>query len=329
MKIYPETQFAKMPNEIIEFKRNRSATELEEKLITLAVVDMQTKYHSLKASGQPIDWDYIATNKITAQQFSEVLKVTNNTQKLRQSLEDLKSLGLAVRYKEYVERTNKMHTFSEYLSIFKNFKFDETDNIIYYTFDDFFQRFFTEIGKHFQLSIAEIVGLHSAHTMRIYNLLKSKLNMDKTKFEFTILELKKYLNIEKKYKDYFDFKRFVLEIAKAQINASSSAKFQLEYQEIKEGKKVVIIEFEIISLGEKYYDIVKKLPNYKKDIEYKKFKKMMLHESNNIAEIARTLVAHIEQYSYNPEDTVFKMCTKALEIELEKWSSETLNLAKK
>ena len=147
--------------------------------------------------------------------------------------------------------------------------------------------------------------------------------MDKIKFVFTLLELKKYLNLEKKYKDYFDFKRFVLDVAKNQINASASAKFQLEYIEIKEGKKIIAIEFEIISLGEKYYEITKKLPNYKKDVEYKKLKKLMLHENNDIGEIARTLVAHIEQYSYNPEDTVFKMCTKALSIELEKWNSIT------
>ena len=326
MKKYPEKQFAKVPNDFIEIRRNRFATELEEKLIALAVVDMQAKYNALKNSHSPIDWSYIATNTIAAQKFSEILQVTNNTQKLRQSLQDLKSLGLSIRYQEYVERTGKMHMISEYVSVFSRFRFDETDNIIRYTFDEFFSKFFNEVtNNYFQLSIAEVVGLHSAHTMRIYSLLKSKLNMDKTTHEFSIEDLKKYLNLEKKYKNYFDFKRGVLDVATAQINASPSAKFQLEYKELKDGKKVVAIKFIIIALGDKYYEITNKIPHYIQNQIYKRIQKLSKHSDTIIAGASLQLLdVFNEEKCINLEQVLCKMNMEVINKRLEKLGENPL-----
>lgn len=328
MKKYPEQQFAKVPNEFIEIRRNRLATELEEKLIVLAVVDMQAKYNALKNSHSSIDWNYIATNTISAQKFSEILQVTNNTQKLRQSLQDLKSLGLSIRYQEYVEHTGKMHMISEYVSIFNRFRFDETDNIIRYTFDEFFSKVFNEVKTHyFQLSIAEVVGLHSAHTMRIYSLLKSKLNMDKIAHEFSIEDLKKHLNLEKKYKNYFDFKRGVLDVATTQINSSPSAKFQLKYKEIKDGKKVVAIEFNVIALGDKYYEITNKIPHYIQNQIYKRIQKLSMHSDTIIAGASLQLldVFH-EEKCINLEQNLCKMNIEVIKKRLEKLGEKPLKI---
>jgi plasmid replication initiation protein len=322
MKNYPETQFAKVPNEFLDFHRTRIASELEEKFIALAVVDMQSKHTGLKASGQPSDWDYISRNKITFAMFSEILKVTNNTQHIRKSIQDLKSLNLGIKYRHWNEENQKMHIKTDYISIFRIFTIDETSSTVEFQFEPYFQQFFTDIGKHFQLSIAEIVALNSTHSIRLYSLFKSKLNMDKTKHKITIETLKKYLHIENKYSDYFDFKRRILEVAKTQINASSSAKFQLEYTEVKEGKRVVAIEFEIIPLGEKYYETTRKIPNYKKNIEFKRYQKLTKHINPMIAELASHIVVFAEKYGFDTEQRLLQMYIKNINLELKECDQE-------
>ena len=319
MKNYPQTQFAQLPNEFIEFHRTRIPSELEEKFIALAVIDMQAKYQSLKSTNQPNDWDYISRNKITFSQFSQTMQITNNTQHIRQSIQDLKSLNLGIKYSQWNEETQKNHIKTDYISIFRIFTIDETGTTIEFQFEPYFQQFFTNIGKHFQLSIAEIIALNSTYSIRIYSLFKSKLNMDKTKHIITIEEFKSSLQIEKKYSDYHDLKRFVLERAISQINAAASSKFQLHYSEIKKGKKVIALEFEIIHLGEKYYESTKKIPNYKKNTEFKRYQKLTKHDDPVIAELASNIVSFSRKHGFDTEQRLLKMYIKNITFELEEF----------
>jgi plasmid replication initiation protein len=108
--------------------------------------------------------------------------------------------------------------------------------------------------------------------------------MDKQDFTYTILELRKMLNIKDKYKLYGDFKKRILDIAKEQINSSDSAVFNIDFEEIKTGKAVTSIKFFILKKGQfNYYQQNNLLPNYQLD----KIKKecaviIKTHDKNDI-----------------------------------------------
>ena len=117
VKKYTKTQFAQIPNGFIEFSRNRFATELEEKFIALAVISMQAKYKALEKSYTPMDWGHISTNRISFADFSETMDLTNNTKKIKQSIMDLKSLGLCVSYKIWNIETKRNNLIHDYINI--------------------------------------------------------------------------------------------------------------------------------------------------------------------------------------------------------------------
>lgn len=327
VKKYTKTQFAQIPNGFIEFSRNRFATELEEKFIALAVIGMQAKYKALEKSYTPMDWEYISTNRISFADFSETMDLTNNTKKIKQSIMDLKSLGLCVSYKIWNVETKKDNLIHDYISIFDLFKINETETHIDYHFCTYFQKFFIDVGNHFQLSIDEIVGLHSAHTIRIYSLLKSKYNMNATKHQFSVEDLKSFLNVDKKYIKYSNFKCKVLEVAKNQINSALSSKFQINYTEIKSRQKVVAIEFEMKSLGEKYYEATNKMPRYKQNQIYKRIHKLSTHEDTIIAGASLQLLdVFNEEKCINLEQTLCKMNIEVINKRLERLGDKQLKI---
>ena len=139
---------------------------------------------------------------------------------------------------------------------------------------------------YFKLSVEEVIGLNSTHAIRIYQLLKTKQNMDKREFEYSIAEIKQQLNIEKKYSLYANFKNKVLELSKQQINSSDASQFNIDYEEIKTGKAVTSIKFHILPKGKSYYQENNLIAGYKLDQINKncnKWKKE--HDENDVVYI--------------------------------------------
>jgi plasmid replication initiation protein len=100
---------------------------------------------------------------------------------------------------------------------------------------------------------SDVLKFKSVYSIRIYILSKQYKTFKKRLF--TLDELKKKLGIYNKYTKYNDFKKRVLEIAVNEINEKSDLK--LEYNEIKEGRKVSEIVF-FIDEDSKDIDIYKK-----------------------------------------------------------------------
>ena len=73
------------------------------------------------------------------------------------------------------------------------------------------------------------------------------------------------LNIDKKYSLYGDFKRYVLELSKSQINSSEASQFNIDYEEVKTGKAVTSIKFHILPKGKNYYQENNLIAGYKLD----------------------------------------------------------------
>ena len=96
--------------------------------------------------------------------------------------------------------------------------------------------------RYTQYKLTQITGLSSIYAIRIYEMLKRNEGLKVRKL--FIDDLKKSLAIPpEQYTRFNDFKRKVLDIAQKEINAKTDLK--IDYQLIKAGKKIEIIEFSI------------------------------------------------------------------------------------
>ena len=100
------------------------------------------------------------------------------------------------------------------------------------------------LGKRFtQYQLKNILGMKSAFSVRIYEILKSYAY--KKTMEIELDELKCLLAVDKvkSYNRFPDFRRKVLEIAMREINELTD--LEVSYETILKGKKVVGIRFDI------------------------------------------------------------------------------------
>lgn len=90
------------------------------------------------------------------------------------------------------------------------------------------------------------IGLKSKHTPRMYYFLKL---YEDTGFRIDKIEtLKRMLECEDY--NYYDFKRYVIEPAKNEINNSETSDIKFDYEPIKVGRSVEAIKFKIIKIRE-------------------------------------------------------------------------------
>ena len=89
--------------------------------------------------------------------------------------------------------------------------------------------------------LREILNLKSKHSIKIYELCASVLY--KGKLEISLDDLKHYLGIDGKYKDYRDFRKSVLDLSVKDINENTY--LYITYEPIKHNKKIIGIELKI------------------------------------------------------------------------------------
>lgn len=111
--------------------------------------------------------------------------------------------------------------------------------------DDVFNYIQVQEKNFTMLRLETVYSFKKFHTMRIYELLKQWSNTKKV-VTLTTEELKKYLNIEDNtgYKNFSNIDRKILKPATKEINDKSE--LTISYEPIKEGRKVVAIDFSII-----------------------------------------------------------------------------------
>ncbi len=101
-----------------------------------------------------------------------------------------------------------------------------------------------DLGQRFtEYQLREILGMKSAFSIRIYELMKS-YEFKKT-ITFELEELKRLLMVEdvKSYNNFKDFRKKVLEIAQREINDLSD--INITFEPVTKGRKVVQIIFRI------------------------------------------------------------------------------------
>lgn len=121
-------------------------------------------------------------------------------------------------------------------------------------FDDDMMPYLLELSKqneyftHYQLKY--ILPMRSQYAVRLYEILKS-YQLNNREWFFDVDALKKQLNCEN-YKDFYDFRRWVIEPAVAEINEFSDIK--VAWEPVKEGRKVVRLVFYMV--GKNKHDLI-------------------------------------------------------------------------
>ena len=112
-----------------------------------------------------------------------------------------------------------------------------------FTFGKELEPFLLQLKEHFTLyNIGSVVHL-SGHSTRIYEVLK-RHQFKKEPVTLTIADLKFWLKIEKKYPEYYEFKRWVLEPSREELEKYTDIRFIYREAE-KEGKRIISLEFTI------------------------------------------------------------------------------------
>ncbi len=112
-----------------------------------------------------------------------------------------------------------------------------------FTFGNELKPFLLQLKEHFTLyNIGNVVHL-SGHSTRIYEVLK-RHHFKKEPVTLTVADLKFWLKIEKKYPEYYEFKRWVLEPSREELEKYTDIRFTYREAE-KEGKKILSLEFSI------------------------------------------------------------------------------------
>jgi plasmid replication initiation protein len=121
---------------------------------------------------------------------------------------------------------------------------DPDNAYIEFKFNDDLKPHLLELKSRFaKYDLYNIVGLQSTYSIRIFEILKSFQYLHEVTFE--VEDLKAILDITDKYKLYADFKRYVVD--KALEDLSKNCDITFTYQEIKQGRKVHALRFEIRS----------------------------------------------------------------------------------
>lgn len=129
------------------------------------------------------------------------------------------------------------------VSWFNKVRTNKKSGTVTVRFDDDMMPYLLELTKdnqyytHYQLKY--ILPMKSQYAVRLYELLKS-YQRNNYEWFFDVESLKKQLNCEN-YKNFYDFRRWVLDPAVAEINEFTDIK--IAWEPVKEGRKVTRVTF--------------------------------------------------------------------------------------
>lgn len=132
------------------------------------------------------------------------------------------------------------------VSWFNKVRTNKKSGTVTVRFDDDMMPYLLDLTKenkyftHYQLKY--ILPMKSQYAIRLYELLKS-YQRNNIEWFFDIDPLKKQLNCEK-YKDFYDFRRWVIEPAVAEINEFTDIK--IAWEPVKEGRRVARVNFYMV-----------------------------------------------------------------------------------
>jgi plasmid replication initiation protein len=118
-------------------------------------------------------------------------------------------------------------------------KYDDKKGVLKLSFHPYLKPYMLQLRDKFtKVNLGDIFSLKSVYSIRVYELLKQYESVGNRKI--SLEDLRSFCGISQtQYKKYNDFKRFVLETAKNEINAKTDV--FIDYQESKRSRKIVAI----------------------------------------------------------------------------------------
>lgn len=136
---------------------------------------------------------------------------------------------------------------------------------------------------------AEVINIKGSYSTRLIELLHQYKKIGKREFIYS--DLRRYLGVsDEKYKDYRDFKKWILEQAKKEINKNPKSTIDVDFKGIKVGRFIGKIEFTIIA---------RRQPSEQEKQDIKQ--QILLAEET----VAATVMADEEINQLNPDDSIF------------------------
>jgi plasmid replication initiation protein len=169
-------------------------------------------------------------------------------------------------------------------------KYNTDKGIISLSFHPHLKPFFLQLKRNFtKINITDLMGLQSAHSVRIYELLKQKEYAGSR--VISIKDIRDYCGIsENKYKKIHDFIRKVLEISKREINDKTD--IEISYSMVKECRKYSSVNFEI------------------------KNKKKLEKTPNQIISLRDELIKKIQEFGFS-RNTIYKIISDISDFDIE------------
>lgn len=192
---------------------------------------------------------------LNIKEFIELLNITDR------NYEQIRNTARGLRRKEIIIDTDRF----EYITgWFSGVTFDKSNGDITIKFDDDLVPYLLKLKERFtRYELKNILSLKSAYSIRLYELLKQYEKIGKR--EFKLDKLKGCIGLEKEeYSRIYDFERWVLKVAKEEINKNTD--ISIDYEKIKTGRKITSILFKIESKDqdkEIYIDYLNEFYNIK------------------------------------------------------------------
>ncbi|KGM99779.1 hypothetical protein Z969_10415 [Clostridium novyi A str. 4570] len=293
---FDEKKILMKNNILVQAKYN--LTLVENKVFTLLLYNFQKQNNILQC-------------KLPYEAFKEVIKNKNeNTIKgITQILQSLQSKKILIQEKKENGENSIWYSYNliagfTYDDEFKTFTIDAVAKI-YDLLHVYFKTGYTPIN----LSI--ILGMNNYYAQRLYDLLRL-WSGTKSMINYTVDELKNLLMLEEQYTQYYDFKKRVIAPAIKELNKTGF--FEIDFKEIKQGRKVVSIDFFVKDFDtRKYFDINKKSTKLPiKEIDTKLFdgqKEVPVKQSYIDIDAIKEVAIDIEDTFYIPEDNIFNKAT--------------------
>jgi len=205
--------------------------------------ELNNARYSLTAVETDIIMRMIAEVKNEDEDFKPYrFKVSELEKKMGKQLDrrSLKTIALELRRKNLtIDKGKEGFLVTGWVSSFEYFaKSGEME----LCFDPKLKPYLLKLQSHFAMSdIRQIFQLSSEYAKRIYTIFKQWQQVGKYTVE--VAEWQKILEVPKSMLNYADFKIKVIEVAKEQINKNTD--LNVEYKEIKTGRKITHLEWTI------------------------------------------------------------------------------------
>lgn len=122
-------------------------------------------------------------------------------------------------------------------------RYQKKQGSIFLKFDPDLKPYLLQLKSHFtKIDITDTLKLKSVHAIRIFEILLQYIHVGGR--EINLDDLRAYCGIQKgSYRNYFDLKLKLVERAKKEINTKTE--YEIDYQEVKESRKVVSLKWTI------------------------------------------------------------------------------------